>query len=292
MLEIKKVSKSFHKNKVLKDINLNIQKGEIHGLIGENSAGKTTLIKCIMGIYKPDNGSITLDGELVYDNPVAKEKIGYVADVNEYIRCYSVKGIVKLYQDFFDNFSVERFYILNQTFKLDEKKMITSLSKGQKMRLAFMLSLAQNPEYLILDEPTSGLDVIAKKELLDILVSEVEEKNIGVLISSHNLEGLEKICDTVTMMKQGKVTMQNTLDNVKDTYTKWQVVFEKEFPKELKKNNQIIEIKNVGSIYTIVTKNYGKEFEEQLKNQGASLVEEIPISLEELFVYSNKEGNS
>ena len=292
MLEITKVSKSFHKNKVLKDINLNIQKGEIHGLIGENSAGKTTLIKCIMGIYKPDNGSITLDGELVYDNPVAKEKIGYVADVNEYIRCYSVKGIVKLYQDFFDNFSVERFYILNQTFKLDEKKMITSLSKGQKMRLAFMLSLAQNPEYLILDEPTSGLDVIAKKELLDILVSEVEEKNIGVLISSHNLEGLEKICDTVTMMKQGKVTMQNTLDNVKDTYTKWQVVFEKEFPKELKKNNQIIEIKNVGSIYTIVTKNYGKEFEEQLKNQGASLVEEIPISLEELFVYSNKEGNS
>ena len=248
MLEITKVSKSFHKNKVLKDINLNIQKGEIHGLIGENSAGKTTLIKCIMGIYKPDNGSITLDGELVYDNPVAKEKIGYVADVNEYIRCYSVKGIVKLYQDFFDNFSVERFYILNQTFKLDEKKMITSLSKGQKMRLAFMLSLAQNPEYLILDEPTSGLDVIAKKELLDILVSEVEEKNIGVLISSHNLEGLEKICDTVTMMKQGKVTMQNTLDNVKDTYTKWQVVFEKEFPKELKKNNQIIEIKNVGSI--------------------------------------------
>lgn len=292
MLEITKVSKSFHKNKVLNDINLNVQKGEIHGLIGENSAGKTTLIKCIMGIYKPDSGSITLDGELVYDNPVAKEKIGYVADVNEYIRCYSVKGIVKLYQDFFDTFSVERFYILNQTFKLDEKKMIASLSKGQKMRLAFMLSLAQNPEYLILDEPTSGLDVIAKKELLDILVSEVESRNIGVLISSHNLEGLEKICDTVTMMKQGKVTMQNTLDNVKDTYTKWQVVFEKEFPKELKKNKQIIDIKNVGSIYTVVIKNYEKGFEELLKSQGASLVEEIPISLEELFVYSNKEGNS
>ncbi|MBQ7066679.1 MAG: ABC transporter ATP-binding protein [Lachnospiraceae bacterium] len=292
MLEITKVSKSFHKNKVLKDINLNIQKGEIHGLIGENSAGKTTLIKCIMGIYKPDSGSITLDGELVYDNPVAKEKIGYVADVNEYIKGYSVKGIVKLFQNFYDNFSVERFYILNQTFHLDEKKMISSLSKGQKMRLAFMLSLAQNPEYLILDEPTSGLDVIAKKELLDILVSEVEEKNIGVLISSHNLEGLEKICDTVTMMKQGKVTMQNTLDNVKDTYTKWQAVFEKEFPKELRKNKQIIEIKNVGSIYTIVTGNYEKGFEEQLKNQGAALVEEIPISLEELFVYSNKEGNS
>lgn len=292
MLEVMGVTKSFFKNKVLEDIHLNVQKGEIHGLIGENSAGKTTLIKCIMGIYKPDSGKILLDGELVYDNPVAKEKIGYVADVNEYIKCYSVKGIVKLFKDFYDNFSVERFYTLNQTFQLDEKKMISSLSKGQKMRLAFMLSLAQNPEYLILDEPTSGLDVTGKKELLDILVSEVENRNIGVLISSHNLEGLEKICDTVTMMKQGKITMQNTLDNVKNTYMKWQVVFEKGLSKELKQNKQIMEIKNVGSIYTIVVKNGKKEFEELFKAQGASLVEEIPISLEELFVYANKEGNS
>lgn len=292
MLEIKGISKSFHKNKVLEDVSLNVQRGEIHGLIGENSAGKTTLIKCVMGIYKPEKGEILLDGEAVYDNPLAKEKLGYVADVNEYIKCYSVKGIVKFFRDFYDNFSVERFYILNQTFGLDEKKMISSLSKGQKMRLAFMLSLAQNPDYLILDEPTSGLDVISKKELFDILVSEVEERNIGVLISSHNLEGLEKICDTVTMLKDGKVTMQNTLDNVKDNYTKWQVVFEKSLPKELKSDRHIIEINNVGSIYTIVTKNNEKGFEDSLKELGASLVEEIPISLEELFVYSNKEENS
>lgn len=291
MLEIKGVSKNFHKNKVLEDINLHIQRGEIHGLIGENSAGKTTLIKCIMGIYKTDGGEILLDEAPVYDNPTAKEKLGYVADVNEYIRCYSVKGIVKLFKDFYDDFSVERFYILNQTFKLDEKKLISNLSKGQKMRLAFMLSLAQNPDYLILDEPTSGLDVIGKKELFDILVSEVEEKNIGVLISSHNLEGLERICDTVTLLKKGRVIMQNTLDDVKNTYTKWQAVFEKGLPKELRNHKQVIEINNVGSIYTIVTKHGEKGFEAYLKRQGASLVEEIPISLEELFVYSSKEGD-
>lgn len=291
MLEIKGVNKSFHKNKVLKDINIHVQKGEIHGLIGENSAGKTTLIKCIMGIYKTDGGEILLDEAPVYDNPIAKEKLGYVADVNEYIRCYSVQGIVKLFKDFYDDFSVERFYILNQTFKLDEKKLISNLSKGQKMRLAFMLSLAQNPDYLILDEPTSGLDVIGKKELFDILVSEVEEKNIGVLISSHNLEGLEKICDTVTLLKEGKVIMQNTLDDVKNTYTKWQAVFENGIPKEIKNHKQVIEVNNMGSIYTIVTKHGEKDFEAYLKKQGASLVEEIPISLEELFIYSSKEGD-
>ncbi|MBD5466231.1 MAG: ABC transporter ATP-binding protein [Lachnospiraceae bacterium] len=291
MLEIKGVNKNFHKNKVLEDINIHIQKGEIHGLIGENSAGKTTLIKCIMGIYKTDGGEILLDEAPVYDNPMAKEKLGYVADVNEYIRCYSVKGIVKLFKDFYDDFSVERFYLLNQTFKLDDKKLISNLSKGQKMRLAFMLSLAQNPDYLILDEPTSGLDVMGKKELFDILVSEVEEKNIGVLISSHNLEGLERICDTVTLLKKGRVIMQNTLDDVKNTYTKWQAVFEKGIPKELRKHKQVIEISSVGSIYTIVTKHGEKDFEAYLKGQGASLVEEIPISLEELFVYSSKEGD-
>ena len=291
MLEIKGVNKNFHKNKVLEDINIHIQKGEIHGLIGENSAGKTTLIKCIMGIYKTDGGEILLDEAPVYDNPMAKEKLGYVADVNEYIRCYSVKGIVKLFKDFYDDFSVERFYLLNQTFKLDDKKLISNLSKGQKMRLAFMLSLAQNPDYLILDEPTSGLDVMGKKELFDILVSEVEEKNIGVLISSHNLEGLERICDTVTLLKKGRVIMQNTLDDVKNTYTKWQAVFEKGIPKELRKHKQVIEISSVGSIYTIVTKHGEKDFEAYLKGQGASLVDEIPISLEELFVYSSKEGD-
>ena len=291
MLEIKGVNKNFHKNKVLEDINIHIQKGEIHGLIGENSAGKTTLIKCIMGIYKTDGGEILLDEAPVYDNPMAKEKLGYVADVNEYIRCYSVKGIVKLFKDFYDDFSVERFYLLNQTFKLDDKKLISNLSKGQKMRLAFMLSLAQNPDYLILDEPTSGLDVMGKKELFDILVSEVEEKNIGVLISSHNLEGLERICDTVTLLKKGRVIMQNTLDDVKNTYTKWQAVFEKGIPKELRKHKQVIEISSVGSIYTIVTKHGEKDLEAYLKGQGASLVDEIPISLEELFVYSSKEGD-
>ena len=106
MLEVKNVSKKYNKKEVLSDVSINIKKGEIHGLIGENSAGKTTLIKCLVGIYKPDNGDILFEGESVYENPKAKERIGYVADYNEYINIYSINKIVKMFRNFYPNFSI------------------------------------------------------------------------------------------------------------------------------------------------------------------------------------------
>ncbi len=108
MIEVKNLYKSYNKFQALKDISLSVKSGEICGLIGENSAGKTTLIKCMTGIYKPDKGIITYDGEAVYNNPSVKEKIGYVADANDYIGFYTISKMV------YDNAPMERFY---NTFK-------------------------------------------------------------------------------------------------------------------------------------------------------------------------------
>ena len=104
MLEVKEVRKSYHKKQVLNGISLTVQQGEIHGLIGENSAGKTTLIKCITGIYRADEGTILYDGEPVFDHPKVKEMIGYVADYNEYIRYYRVSRMVHMYENFYPDF--------------------------------------------------------------------------------------------------------------------------------------------------------------------------------------------
>lgn len=284
MLEIKNLWKGYNRTKVIKGVNLTVEKGEIHGLIGENSAGKTTLIKCAAGVYKPDEGEILYDGEPIYDNPSVKEKVGYVADSNEYISLYTVSRMVDMYEDFYPKFSREKFNEYNEIFKLDVKKRIHSLSKGQKMRLAFMLETSKQPEYLILDEPTSGLDPIAKAKFYELLINEVEHNDIGVLISSHNLEGLERICDSVTMLHKGVVDRQMSMDDMKCELTQLNVVFEGGANKKVYDMPEILRITNVGSIYTLIVRDYDEDFASKLKANGASLVEPLDISLEELFV--------
>lgn len=284
MLEIKNLYKGYNKMPVLKDISLTIVPGEIHGLIGENSAGKTTLIKCVTGIYKPEKGSVLYDGMPVYDNPEVKERIGYVADYNEYIRYYTVTRMVHMYECFYPKFNKEKFNEYNRIFKLPVNKTVASLSKGQKMRLAFMLEVSKEPDYLIMDEPTSGLDPVAKAKFFELLINEVEQREIGVLISSHNLDGLERICDSVTMMHQGEVERQLSMEDMKSELTRLNVVFEGGASKSVYNMPQILKISNVGSIYTMVVKEYDKAFAGKLRESGASLVEPVDISLEELFV--------
>ncbi|MGN0393795.1 MAG: ABC transporter ATP-binding protein [Coprococcus sp.] len=279
MIEVKNVYKSYNKFEALKDISISVKPGEICGLIGENSAGKTTLIKCMAGIYKTNQGSITYDGKAVYNNPEVKEKLGYVADSNDYIGFYTVAKMVYMYETFYSGFEKEKFNYLNKTMQVPVDKRVMTLSKGQKMKLAFMLELSKNPNYLIMDEPTSGLDPVAKSHFYDILVQEVERHDIGVLISSHNLDGLEKICDSIVMMHQGTVEQQTSLDGMKDELVKLQVVFENGAPDELKNLPEILEIHNIGSIYTMIVQNYDNAFIQTLHKLGASFIETIDLSL-------------
>ncbi len=292
MLEVKNVFKSYNKNQVLKDVSLTVLPGEIHGLIGENSAGKTTLIKCVTGIYKTDKGSVLYDEKPVYDNPEVKERIGYVADYNDYIKYYTVSQMVHMYEKFYPAFNKEKFNDFNQIFKLSVDKRIMTLSKGQKMRLAFMLETAKEPDYLILDEPTSGLDPVAKAKFFELLINEVEQREIGVLISSHHLDGLEKICDSVTMMHEGVVERQMSMEDMKSELVKLNVVFEGGASKAVYELPQVLRISNVGSIYTMVVKEYDENFANELRKLGASLVEPVDISLEELFVVLEEAKNA
>lgn len=284
MLEVKNVYKSYDKTEVLHGISLELRPGEIHGLIGANSAGKTTLIKCITGIYNANSGSIQVDGQNVYDNPQAKSIIGYVADYNEYIQTYNAQQMVKMFQRFYPEFDTEKFNTLNEIFELPLEKMISTLSKGQKMRLAIMLEICHKPKYLIMDEPTSGLDPVAKEALYQLLIKEAEENEMGILISSHNLAGLEKLCDSVTMIHSGTVEKQLSVDSMKHMLSKVNVIFENGADPALYHHDSILQISNVGSIYTLLIENFDASAETLLKEWGASFVETAPLNLEEVYV--------
>lgn len=228
-----------------------------------------------------------LDGEPVYDNPKVKERIGYVADNCNFFLNYKVKDMIKFYQGMYGKFEEEEFHKLNEMFEIPLKRRIGHLSKGQKMRLSFMLNMAMKPEILVMDEPTSGLDAMAKADLLEQIIAKVDYEDTAVIISTHHLHELEKICDTVTMMNIGGIQYQGELDDVKENIQKYQVVFKGGISQGVLEHENIVNYSNIGSVYTFLWK--GKEdAAEYFLSQGADLAEQTDISLEEVFIYSNR----
>lgn len=286
MIEIKGFIKNFDDKRVLNNINISVPKGSIFGLIGPNGAGKTTLIKALTGIYYGDKGEIFIDGQNVYENVDIKSKIGYVADENNFLSSYRVKDIIKFYQYSYKEFNLERFRELNKIFKLPEKSYVFRFSKGMKMRLSIMLNLCIMPEVLILDEPTSGLDPVIKRKFMNLLLDEVAERQTTVFISSHNLSDLERICDGVAIINQGEVKYSNSIENMKNKIKKLQVAFIDDAPEDIDKWEEIIKANKVGRVYHLITKDYNEELMDKLKKLRVHFIEELDLSLEDMFLYT------
>ncbi len=288
MIDVIDVSKVFGDFIALDNVNIKIKKGSIHGIIGENGAGKTTLLQMLAGVYAVERGKILIEGDSVYDNNDVKKKIGYVADRNQYFKDYKISEIVDFYSGIYHEFSKEDFTEYNKIFGLKLDKKIKQLSKGMQMRLSLMLNLSIRPEVLILDEPTSGLDAIIKKDLLDILIGQVYERNLTIVISSHHIAELERFCDEFTILNNGKVKYQSNIDDLKENVKKLQVIFKEDVDEKLHQLDNIINIEKIGSVYYLVTDDYSDELIDDLNNLGAQLIENIGITLEEIFIYTNK----
>ena len=288
MLEIKNLSKGYDGREVLHQLNMKVERGEIHGLIGENGCGKTTLMKCITGIFKPETGEVTFEGEPVFENPSVKARIGYVADDNPYFPRYRLGKMVTFFGRIYPDFDVEKIKYMNEVFKLDMNRRVSELSKGQKMRLAFMLNNAANTELLVMDEPTAGVDAVAKKELFEMLIREVENRGLTVLITSHNLLELEKVCDSMTIMKAGRITADNQIDEVKGEVRKFNFVFADGVPDGFLSQQGMVHYSNVGNIYTVIFRDKEDAEIEGIKEMYHPVyTEELSVDLEEVFIYTH-----
>jgi len=285
MIEVNNLSYEIEGREILKDINLKINKGTIFGIIGPNGVGKTTLLRCLTGIYKPVSGTINYDGIEVYDNIEVKGQIGYVADENIMQTKFKVKEVLKYYKYTYDTFDENKFNELNKIFKIPENKFIFQLSKGMKMRLSIMLAFSIQAKYLILDEPTSGLDAILKNKLLNIFLDEVFENNTTIVISSHHLGELERICDDVAILDEGVVSYENSVENMKNKIKKIQVAFDKPISEEDLRLKGTFKITKVSRVFTIVTDEYDEALVKSLKELNPLFIEEIDLSLEDIFIY-------
>jgi ABC-2 type transport system ATP-binding protein len=292
MIEVNNLSLEIDGKQILENINIRIDKNKIFGIIGPNGVGKTTLLRCLTGIYKGTSGNVFYDGQDVYDNIDVKNKIGYVADENIMQTNFKVSEILKYYKYSYKNFDEKKFNELNKIFKVQTNKYIFQLSKGMKMRLSIMLAFSIHAKYLILDEPTSGLDAILKNKLLKIFADEVFENGITIIISSHHLNELERICDDVAILDKGIVTYENSVENMKNKIKKIQVAFDEPVYEEDLKLKGIFRISRVGRVFTIITDEYDEEFIKSLEKFKPLFIEEIDLSLEDIFIYKvDKEDN-
>lgn len=293
MIEITNLYKNIGENKILKNINLKVPKGSIFGLIGENGAGKTTLIKCLTGIYQVDSGAVLIDNKDVFENVEVKSCIGYVSDENSLLSYFKVKELLDFYNMTYTKFSIEKFNKLNNIFKIPIEKRIRELSKGMKTKVSLMLSLSINPKVVILDEPTTGLDPVAKKNFMNILMDEVAENETTVFISSHNLADIERICDSIALIKNGEIIVSSSLDNIKEKTRKIQIIFKdsEKAINSIKNWNSILNFKNIGRVYYLVTNDFSQKFQENLENLGVEFMEFLDLDLEEIFICSVEDGD-
>ena len=217
-IEIKGLCKSYG-DFALKNIDLTLPGGSILGLIGENGAGKTTAIKCILNLVRRDAGEITLLG---YDNireeKLAKQDVGLVLDecfFHDSLRPLDVGRVLAPAYKSWDQ-DLYRSYL--DKFGLPEKKLIKEFSRGMKMKLSLSAALAHHPKLLILDEATAGLDPVVRDEILDEFLGFIQDEDHAILMSSHITSDLEKVADYIAYIHQGQVVLSDAKDNILDQY--------------------------------------------------------------------------
>ena len=279
MLEMRNVTKTFGTFKALEDLNMTVPKGAVYGLVGPNGAGKSTAIRHLTGVYMPDSGEITMEGQPIFEDPELKARMGYIPDEIFYFPSASLEEMRAYYRGIYKNFDDDLFNRLYEVFQLPKKGQMRRFSKGMQKQAAFHLALCTRPDVLILDEPVDGLDPVMRRQVWSLILSEVAQRETTVLISSHNLRELEDICDHVGIMDHGKMLLERSLADMQGNTVKLQLVGREP------ENLEILHESQSGRLRTLIVRGSAQEVTEKVQAVQPAYFDVLPLSLEEIFIY-------
>ena len=285
MIEAQNLTKSFGKYKVLDDLNLRVKKASVYGLLGPNGAGKTTLIKHLTGLYRQDQGIVTIDNQPVYENPEAKAQMVYIPDDLYFFSQSSIDETAKFYSKIYPEWNWNRYEQLKQVFPIDSKRRVVKLSKGMQKQVAFWLGICTMPRVMILDEPVDGLDPVMRKKVWNLILQDVAERQVSVLVSSHNLRELEDVCDHIGILHNGKIVVERELDDMKSDVHKFQLAFSTEIPAGFLEGPEVLHRTQTGSILLLIARGDKKELLQKVKLANPVILDVLPLTLEEIFIY-------
>lgn len=290
MIQFLNVNKNYDEKIVLHDINWELEKGHCYGLVGPNGSGKSTLLRLLSGVLETDAGVIEVDGEDVFDNDNAKRKIFFLGDEPYFFPQSTIADMRKFYKLFYPNFDDAVYNQLLKEFKLNQQSKINSFSKGMKRQVVLILALAAKPDILLLDEAFDGLDPMMRFKLRQYISQEISDRDLIIIISSHNLRELEDICDSIVMINNNKLQFNHTTDETQAIYHKYQMVFEENYDVENFKVLNPLNVSGKDRIFTLIVKGDKDTIEAEIEKLHPFLYEHNPVSLEEIFIYE-MEGN-
>ena len=286
MIKVEHLTKSFDSFFALHDLNMTVPKGAVYGLVGPNGAGKSTLIRHVTGAYRPDSGTLLVDGQPVYENPAVKARIASIPDDFYYFQSATTRDMMHFYRGMYPKFDMERYEKLKEAFaSVDEKRPIRRLSKGMQKQAAFWLALCCGADLLVLDEPVDGLDPVMRRQVWSLLLGDVAERGTTVLVSSHNLRELEDVCDHVGILSRGRLLLERSLTELQGNVVKMQVVFQDREIPQLPDDLKVLHSACVGRIHTLIIRGTPDEVTNRLAVYNPILMDAIPLTLEEIFIY-------
>lgn len=284
MIEAVNLTKRFDDILAVDHINATIKEGSVFGLIGTNGAGKSTFLRMVAGVLKPDEGTITIDGMRVFENEEAKQRFFYISDDQHFFSNATPADMMKYYKIVYPRFNEERFHSLMKSFDLSEKRKINTFSKGMKKQLSVICGICAETEYLFCDETFDGLDPVMRQAVKSIFANDMEERNLTPIIASHNLRELEDICDHVGLLHKGGILLSRDLDEMKMNIHKVQCVLQPGMEPEHLVGLELLKTERRGKLLTLTVRGDLSKVEYIMQNAEPVFYETIPLSLEEIFI--------
>ena len=285
MIELMDLEKSFDDIKAVNRVTLNILDGEVFGLVGTNGAGKSTILRIISGVIKPDAGIVLVDKRPVFDNPDVKMDIFYISDEQYFLPNSTPSEMANYYENVYKNFDKLRFHKMCTGFGLDPNRRISTFSKGMKKQLSVLLGICAGTKYLLCDETFDGLDPVMRQAVKSIFAAEMSDRGLTPIIASHNLRELEDICDHIGLLHQGGVILSEDIGDMKLQMQKVQCVFaSEEDEKKALEGLNILVHETRGRLHTITIRGEREEIEQAFKRGNPVFFEVLALTLEEIFI--------
>ena len=213
LIECRGLYKSYGLRPALRGIDLGVGPGRIVGLLGPNGSGKTTLIKLLCGLLQPTTGWLTVDGQTI--GPCTKSVISYLPDRMYFADWMRAVDLFDLFQDFYADFEYEKAIAMCRALGVEPRDRLKSMSKGTKEKVQLVLVMARKAKLYLLDEPIAGVDPAARDFILRTILTNYNEEGT-VLISTHLISDVEKVLDEAIFLKEGKIMLHETVDNIRE----------------------------------------------------------------------------
>lgn len=283
MIEIKNISHSLGKKKVLDGLSLTIPDGTIVGLCGVNGSGKSTLLRIIAGVYNPDEGEVLLDGKNVQVG-LNRQRLFYLPDDPYYTINTTGESLFQMYKTFYPNMDSEVFRRLLGYYSIDSKQTIRQFSKGMRRQLYISLAISTKSKYLLLDEAFDGLDPMSRQIFKKEIIESLEENDSSVIIASHSLRELEDFCDYYALINDKSISSFGHIDEKVNTLCRFQLAFRDDVSESIFEGLPVETIEKSGRFFKVTLNCTADEASQKLEALDPLIMEEMKIDFEEAFI--------